>query len=565
MSTSTAKAKRAKKPSTIRIGTRYRPTRIEPEYDVLVIGSGIGGLASAACLAKQGKKVLVLEQHYTAGGFTHSYSRDGYEWDVGVHYIGDMGSPHTLGRKLFDYITDGQLKWASMGEVYDAFHIGDEVFELHAGKEGFRQSILAHFPGEEKTLDKYLNMLNKVNQAMQFYTMGKILPRASLPIATRLLKWALPSYFNKTTYEVLRSITDNEKLIGVLTGQWGDCGMPPKRSSFLIHALIAKHYIHGGYYPIGGASKMAETIIPVIQQSGGDVLTYADVKEVVVEKHRVKGIRMQDGTFIGAPVVISNAGVVNTFEKLLPESESRYCGYARARKHFRPSMAHLGMYIGLKTTAEELGLPKTNQWIYLSEHHDEEIDAFAADTSRPFPVIYISFPSAKDPSFQEKHPGRATIEIVAPAPYDQFERWKDTTWGKRGEEYEALVEDLSERMLAVLYKKFPQVKGKIDYCETSTPLSTDFFCRYSRGEIYGLDHDPERFEQDWLRPKTRVKGLYLTGQDVLSCGVVGAMIAGMLTAVNVAGLTSVPLLNEMFVQKGKGEYVPIVGGEISHA
>ena len=73
-----------------------------------IVGSGIGGLTAAACLAKMGRKVCVLEQHYTAGGFTHAYEREGYDWDVGVHYIGDMGSPRTLGRRLFDHVTDGE-------------------------------------------------------------------------------------------------------------------------------------------------------------------------------------------------------------------------------------------------------------------------------------------------------------------------------------------------------------------------------------------------------------------------------------------------------------------------
>ncbi|HBL86972.1 MAG TPA: FAD-dependent oxidoreductase, partial [Alcanivorax sp.] len=94
-------------------------------YDVLVIGSGIGGLCAAACLSKLGKKVAVFEQHYTAGGFTHSYERNGYEWDVGVHYIGDMGARHTLSRRLFDHITDGKLQWAPMDACYDRIFLGD--------------------------------------------------------------------------------------------------------------------------------------------------------------------------------------------------------------------------------------------------------------------------------------------------------------------------------------------------------------------------------------------------------------------------------------------------------
>ena len=130
--TETVSSKRSKKPSTIRIGTRYRANRLSGPYDAIVIGSGIGGLTTAASLAHMGKKVLVLEQHYTAGGFTHAYSREGYEWDVGVHYIGDVGYP-TMSRKIFDFISNNSLKWAAMDEVYDRIFLGDESFDFVAG------------------------------------------------------------------------------------------------------------------------------------------------------------------------------------------------------------------------------------------------------------------------------------------------------------------------------------------------------------------------------------------------------------------------------------------------
>ncbi|OZG74509.1 FAD-dependent oxidoreductase [Hahella sp. CCB-MM4] len=542
--------KKSLKPSPIRIGTRYRASRVEGTYDAIVIGSGIGGLTTAACMAKQGKKVLVLEQHYTAGGFTHSYARNGYEWDVGVHYIGDMGSPNTLGRKLFDYITDGQLKWAPMDDNYDRFYIGDEQFDLRQGKDGFINSMVSYFPEEETAIRRYVEMLSKVASAMQFFTLNKILPWPVRKLLNLATKPVVPDYINKTTYEVLSGITRNEKLIAVLTGQWGDCGLTPKESSFLIHALIAKHYIHGGYYPIGGASRMAETIIPVIQSAGGDVLTYADVKEILFDGDTAVGVRMADDHCLYAPRIISNAGVLNTFEKLMPESMAKKAGYPKTRPHIQPSMPHLGMYIGVKSTAEELKLPKTNFWIYPSPDHDGNVARFIEDQDNPFPVVYISFPSAKDPSYQSRYPGTSSIEVVAPTTYEQFAQWKDTIWGKRGEDYDQLKDELSERILAQVYEKLPQLKGKIDYFELSTPLSTDYFCRYTRGEIYGLDHTPERFNQDWLRPKTAIKGLYLTGQDILSCGVVGAMIAGLLTTVAVDTRASLPLMKKMFVDKG---------------
>ena len=532
----------APSPSALRIGTRYRPKRVQGVFDAIVIGSGIGGLTTAAIMSKAGKRVLVLEQHYTAGGYTHSYGRNGYEWDVGVHYIGEMGSRLSTMRQVFDYITDGALKWAPMDEAYDRFTFGDETFTLRAGRKNFLKDLSHAFPKEKRAIKRYLGMLDSVSRLMPLYTADKLLPEALAEKSRGLKNLLLPSYFKKTTYDVLRGLTKDPRLISVLTGQMGDCGLPPKESSFIIHALIARHYLNGGYYPIGGASKIAETILPVIQQSGGEVFTYANVERIVVENTKTVGVQMADGAIIKASKVISNAGVRNTFGKLVDPELARQYGYFSDLKTVTPSLAHLGIYIGLKGTPAELNLPKTNYWLYPSHDAEANFAAFDADQDAPFPLTYISFPSAKDPSWSARYPDKSTIEIVAPCPYKFFEAWKDTQWGQRGEDYDALKEKFGDRLMLQLYDEMPHLRGKVDYYEVSTPLSTDYFCAYSRGELYGLEHGPERFQQTWLRPKTRIDGLYLTGQDVLSCGVGGAMMGGVLAAASVLGMQSLKLL-----------------------
>ena len=438
------------------------------------------------------------------------------------------------------YWSDRVGKWAAMDKVYDRIFLGEEFFDLIAGKESYKNEMIRRFPNEKIAIEKYLVMISKANKAMRWFTIGKLLSPWLQTLLVPLFKLLLPSNFNRTTYDVLREITSDEKLIAVLTGQWGDSGIPPKKGSFIIHCLIAKHYLNGGYYPVGGASKMAETIIPQIQKSGGEVFTYAEVKEIIIKNNRAVGVLMSDGTEIFAPQIISNAGALNTYQKLLPQEIVKQFGYDQKIKKIEPSCTNIGLFIGLKGTTESLKLPKTNFWIYLDENHDQNINEFfnnasAKNPKQVLPVIYISFPSAKDPSFAERYPDRSTVEIVAPSSYKMFEQWKGTTWGKRGEDYEAYVEQLSKLMLDALYKKLPQLKGKIDYYEASTPLSTEFFCFYDRGEIYGLEHDPSRFDQKWLQPKTQIPGLWLTGQDVLSCGVAGAMIAGFLTAIQILG------------------------------
>ncbi|MFT6028446.1 MAG: all-trans-retinol 13,14-reductase, partial [Oleiphilaceae bacterium] len=374
------KTKISPKPSTLRIGRRYRPTRVDSDYDAIVIGSGIGGMTTAAILSKAGKKVLVLEQHYTAGGYTHSYSRNGYEWDVGVHYIGEVGDPSSPLRKVFDFISDSKLHWAKMDDNYDRFHFGDDVYNLRAGRETFLNDLCARFPEESQAIERYLELLDNVSRLIPLQVMDKILPNILGQSYNFFKKLGLPDYLNKTTYEVLSKLTKDEKLIAVLTGQYGDCGLPPKQSSFLIHALIARHYLLGGYYPIGGAWKIADTIIPVIQQSGGDLLTYASVDEIVIKKGKAIGVKMADGHIIYSSKIISSAGVINTFKHLVPEETSRKHGYLEHLESISSSKAHLGMYIGLKGSPQELKLPKTNFWIFPEYDASKAFERFEANS-----------------------------------------------------------------------------------------------------------------------------------------------------------------------------------------
>lgn len=533
-------------PSTLRIGRRYRANRLDGPYDAVIIGSGIGGLTTAALLSDLGWKTCVLEQHYTAGGYTHSYDRNGYEWDVGVHYIGDVGA-RTRTRMMFDYLSGGELKWAPMDAEYDRFYVGDRTFSAIAGKQQFRENLVKRFPAEAQAIDSYMRLLDKVGRSLPAYTMSKLLKPWQRLLAWPYLKLKVSPLLFRNTYEVLSELTNDPDLIAVLCGQWGDMGLPPRQSAFMVHAMIARHYLYGGFYPTGGSWRIAETIIPKIQKTGGEVFTYARVNRILTTGKNVTGVEMADGHQIECNCVISSAGVSNTFEKLLPADAVANAGYDQLLKTVKPSMAHLGVYIGINQTAEQLELPKTNFWIYPDNDFDGAVEKFLDDPQAPFPVVYISFPSAKDPDYANRRPGTATIEIVAPAPFAWFEQWQDTIWGKRGDDYDRFKEQLGERLMQYVYEKLPQLNGKVDYYEVSTPLSTDYFCAYQKGELYGLDHDSMRLRQTWLGPRTRFNGLWLTGQDVLTCGVTGAMMAGLLTTSAIIGFRkSAGLLDRIF-------------------
>jgi all-trans-retinol 13,14-reductase len=519
-----------------KVGRPYRTLDASGEFDVLVVGSGIGGLAAAALLAKHaGKRVLVLERHYTAGGYTHVFRRTGYEWDVGVHYIGDISSPRSTFGAVFNSITDGKISWEPMGDPYDRLVIGGKPFDFASGADRFRASLKSYFPAEARAIDRYVDLVRSAARSSEHYFMEKALPGPLAWIAGPFLRRSFLRYASRTTADVLGELTQNQQLIGVLTGQWGDYGLPPSQSSFGIHALVAQHYLGGAAYPVGGASRIAAAIVPVIERAGGKVLVNAEVSRILVEGNRAVGVEMSDGRSIRVKTVISDAGAANTFGRLLPEATAGRLGLMEKLRAIGPSLAHINLYVGLRHSDEELGLGRTNLWIYPSPDHDANVARYLSDPESPLPGAYISFPSAKDPTFGERFPGRATIQVIVLAKYDWFARWEEQRWKRRDEGYEAFKQRFTDRLLEVLYANVPQVRGKVDHAELSTPLSTRHFANYAHGELYGLAHSPARFRQRFLRPQTPIRNLFLTGQDVTVCGVAGALAGGVLCASAILG------------------------------
>ena len=509
----------------------YKRHPVTEDYDVIVIGSGIGGLTSAAMLAKHGgKRVLVLERHYTPGGYTHAFHRPGYDWDVGVHYIGDVAPGSTL-RRVFDDISDGHIQWADMGEVYDRVIIGGEIYDLPKGQRNLRDMLVSRFPAEEIAIDGYFRAVRAAVSASLPFHAVKSLPGPMQAAAGPLVRRSFAQWADRSTREVLEELTADQQLIAVLTAQFFDYGLPPAQSSFAMHALVASHYFGGGYYPVGGSGVIARAIIPVIERAGGLVLINAEVAQVVVADGRAVGVRMAaDGQLIRAPIVISDAGVHNTFTTLLPEDAAEDAGLLTDLTQVAPSIAHVCLYLGFEETAEALDLPRHNLWIHPNAHYEQTIADSRQNPEAPLPMLYVSFPAAKDPDFARRHPGHATVEVLTAAPYEWFEPWEDSRWKHRAAEYTAFKAGLAERMLESLFEQMPQLRGRVAVCEISTPLTTAHFAGYDRGELYGLQHTPARFRQGFLKAATPIPGLYLTGQDIVSCGVAGAMFGGVLTA-----------------------------------
>lgn len=524
------------------IGKKYRQGDLQEKYDCIVIGSGLGGLTSAALLAMAGQRVLCLEQHYTVGGSTHVYSRQRYEWDIGLHYVGEVHKKASLTRQLFDIVSGGKLQWEPLDSVYDTFIFGDKRYELPPGKKAFEEQLKKYFPSEEQVIDAYLKKVSEFTLIAPLFFGERCLPEWLSWFWMPVRQFAEKNWFQETTREGMQRLGASPELMAVLTGQWGDYGLPPSESSFALHCLVAGHYLEGASYPIGGSAQIARTICAHIEKYGGEIRTGAVVRNIIVRENKACGVILKDGSEIFSDRIISNAGVYKTLNDLLNVEVKKTFNIQALLDELEPTQSYIGLCIGVHATAAELSLSKSNLWIYPSMDHDANVTAAAMNPDAPFPGVFISFPSVKDPTWQNRYPGRSTIQVIAPAKYDHFVRWRGSRWMERGRDYENYKSTLTRQLLQILYQHVPAIKGKVDICELSTPLTVEHFMHNEKGAMYGLKHNPKRFQLRWLRPDSPVKNLYFTGQDIVTAGISGALSSGLLTAISVLGLGAIRLI-----------------------
>ena len=203
----------------------------------------MAGLAAASCLAQRGAKVVVLERHSTPGGMTHSFRRKGYTWDIGLHYVGHVDdSTHAICRAL-RHVTGHELRWQSLEDPYDRIEFPGGSFGFPATREKLQHSLKDRFPAEAKGVGGYLDLLEKVAKSMQYRFIGEALSTWVGPWAARLSNRSLRGYGLQTTSGVLDRFTQDPELRAILTGQWGNYGLPPSESSFAAHAMVAQHYM----------------------------------------------------------------------------------------------------------------------------------------------------------------------------------------------------------------------------------------------------------------------------------------------------------------------------------
>ncbi|MFZ5818688.1 MAG: phytoene desaturase family protein [Chloroflexota bacterium] len=533
------------------------------DCDVIVIGSGAGGLTAAVALAQAGKKVLVLEQHDRPGGWTHSFTLNGYRFSPGVHYIGDLQEGGGL-RRIYDGLDVSQdLAFIELNpDGYDHIVVGDKQVDFPKGKENLIERLKSHFPHEAQGIDGYFNDLTNMIEGLR--RLGNLSnPLDAARGVGSVLKWA-----RATGADLINAHVSDPVLRGVLAGQSGDHGLPPSQVSAFVHAGITHHYFNGGYYPMGGAFTIPRAFVRALKRSGGQIRLKSRVKRIMLEGRKVIGVELESGEEIRAGVVISNADPEVTFGKMIGR-EQLSAKLRRKIDGVKYSTSCLSLFFATDMDLRGAGLDSGNMWYY--DHADVDkiyaeglTDALLRDTTPAVgagetpPGMFLTATTLKDPSKMHKTgatAGHHTCESFAFVSYEGFEKWANTRYGARPTDYDAMKEDLAWRMVRGLEKRIPGLSKHITFYSLGTPLSNEHYLNATRGNLYGIDKRPSQVGPLGFTPRTEFEGLFLCGQSTMSHGVAGVTASGVEAAKAVLGVRTRDLLT------GKGEGLRLLRAE----
>lgn len=516
------------------------------DYDAIVIGSGIGGMTAAGLLAGVAhKRVLVLEKHTEPGGQTHVFRRDGASWDVGVHYVGDV-EPGSQARAYFDYLSGGALGWNRMPESFDRYIYPGLQFSTPADPALYAQRLIDAFPDEAPAIRQYFRDIRKTMRWTVLGFVRAMVPHFVAPLL-RLLQKLTDGLPTQTTKAYLDAHFRSPQLRALLVSLWGDYGLPPSRSAFAIHALITHHYFQGALFPDGGSGHIARSFERGIEARGGSIRVAQEVVDIVVENGCAVGVRVIDRRgpqpverSYRAPLIISNVGARPTFEKLLPTSGAVGAATAALRAEIDQmgiGLSTVTLYLRLSADARTLGVQGENFWINTGLDHDDVKGHSAGVLAGQPHGVFVSFPSIKagDAHFH-------TVEITSLVDPQAYQTWRSQPRGNRGADYSALKERIGDGLLALAETAIAGLTALVSYRELSTPLTMEHYTSHPSGAFYGLPATPARYRANLLGPRTPIKGLFLSGQDVGSLGIVGAMMGGVGAACQALGAKGFPMI-----------------------
>lgn len=491
----------------------------EPIHDVVIIGSGLGGLACGTILAKEGYKVCVVEKNKQIGGALQTFVRDRVIFDSGVHYVGGLDKGQNL-YQLFKFLgIMDKMKIRKMDEdIVDGLMFADDpkIYRYAQGYDRFIKNLSDDFPGEEEAIRKYCDRIREVCSKFPLYNLqiGDFFDKVSvLEIDTQLF---------------IESLTSNKRLQNVLAGTNLLYAGEPYKTPFYVHALVVNSYIESSYRFVDGGSQIARALTREILTRGGVFMKHTKIVKLKEEGGEVRYAETDTGQKIYGKLFISNVHPEKTLE--MTESDLIKKAFRNRIKGLDSSISTFFVNVVLHKNMMEY----RNHNYYYFVKEDAWCNSNYTEETWPqgFGLFYTA--SSRSAEYAEG------VTVMAYMRYDEVRKWENTfntvsNEVSRGEDYEEFKRRKSEKLFDLVETRFPGFKAAIKSYYAATPLSMRDYIGTSDGSLYGIVKDYREPMRTFISPRTKIPNLLLTGQNLNLHGVLGVTVSSVLTCSEIFG------------------------------
>lgn len=482
----------------------------------VIIGGGLGGLFTGAILSKEGLKVTVLEKNKTIGGGLQSFRRFGELFDTGMHVVGGMGPDGNIMR-ICRYlgIADNVEIRAVDSQCSDVLYFAEDkaTYEIRNGKEGFIESLSHYFPEERDHIKTYVKSIFDVVGSVDLFNLRPSRPGLSLPT----------DMFLMSANDFIASHIRDRRLRSVIAYINPFYGGSRDETPAYIHAIINVLYIEGTYRFEGGSSRFAHLLEYVITSAGGEVVSGDAVEWVEVNDRHVDYIRTNSGKkyvgdyYISAIHPCTLFGIIST--GAFPKS------YINRLNSIPNAYSAFSLYIKLKDNS----FPYINHSEYYMTRYDDIWEFGNREKVWPLGFLMMTPPEKNQGAYSSK------ILVTAPMLFDDVMRWENTTVGKRGEEYERWKKERADQLLAMIEELHPGINELIEGINTASPLTIRDFYGVKGGAISGYSKDCRNIALSQVPVVTKVRNLFLTGQNINLHGFCGVPLTAINTCEAILG------------------------------
>lgn len=476
------------------------------KYDIIIIGSGLGGLECGAILSKEGYNVCVLEKNALFGGCFQSYRRKGHLFDTGIHYIGSLDEGQIMNQYFRYFGIMDKLKLQRLNEsAFDQIYYKNGIYNFAMGDSLFTETLSGYFPHEKDNLQRYTEKLSEVGRLISVDHLKKGI------IAVEGMK-----YFSTSATALISEITPNRDLQNILCGSSLLYGGIKDVSTFYQHAMINHSYIESAYRFVDGSMQVSLELINVIRSNGGTVLNNKEVTRIIVENEKVKGVEINNEEIIESNYVISNMHPKRTLE-LLDKNRSIKNAYISRINSLKNTYGVFTLHLVMKKES----YPYINSNFYLNENDNVW---YNKENGPEITNCMISMQaSSKSKQYAE------VISILTPMYIDELSVWENTTYGHRGEEYARFKENKAQEILEFTRKHGLDFGQNVEAMYTTTPLSYRDYTASIDGSAYGIIKNYKYPQIGFVSTRTKLNNLFLTGQNLNVHGALGVTLTAIIT------------------------------------